>query len=423
LDDASGVSATDPVIVADFQAFDASWIEGPIETPYLEIGDGFVDTYWGGDVRATDVTVRSGAVVKPTGDGILSMVVPGTLIVETDASLDVNYAGHTGGVSGNPAGGAPAGVTGSTSDSGGSHGGIGKPRAAAGVPGEVYDSVYHPNLPGGGGALDDDNSGNGGNGAGVVEIVAGDVVLDGTIWAWGGDQSDTGSSGGAGGAVRIEAATLTGAGWIRAHGGFNRYCSSSRAAGAGGGGRIALLVDAITGFVPIDQTFVLGGALYDCSWNKQGFGGVGTLYVRTSSSTHGDLYLDSGLSNGLPRKYAETTNLPVVGSGTVGTASVDGDDPADLWIEPQDAQQTFALGVVGTWLRIGGNDYRVLEQSADRRQVLLEGASGIVSTGDSFAGVYKFDTVTLRRGAVLEILDVTEVGTYDVDSDSQLITP
>jgi hypothetical protein len=98
-------------------------------------------------------------------------------------------------------------------------------------------------------------------------------------------------------------------------------------------------------------------------------------------------------------------------------------EPANLWIEPQDPAALFDLGVTGMWVRVEGSDYRVLDQSADRRRLLLEGAAGLIGIGDAYQGVYKLDTVTVRGGAVLEFLDTADVGTFDVDADSQVITP
>ena len=77
----------------------------------------------------------------------------------------------------------------------------------------------------------------------------------------------------------------------------------------------------------------------------------------------------------------------------------------------------------GMTVRIDGGDYVVVEQSADRRRLLLAGAGGIVDVGDGYQGIYKFDTVTVRNGAVLEFLDPAEVGTWDVDANSQVIQP
>jgi len=411
------------VVATDIQAVDAGWLTGTIETPYLEIQGGSVSTRLASDLEVTDATLRSGAIVVPDSpDGILRLRAPGTLTIEDGALIEARNDGYPGGTSTDPEGGAPTSVAGSTSDAGGSHGGSGLGRSGGAVAGEVYDSIYRPSLPGAGGALDDDGSGNGAAGGGVVEIIAGTVQFDGDITARGDDMSDSGFAAGAGGTVVIEADSLAGSGEIRVHGGYNRYCSSSRAAGAGGGGRVAILVGQLVDFVPSNQIYTLGGALYSCGWSKQGFAGVGTLYVKTAADLYGHLVADSGLSSGLPRSPASTTPLPAIGSGVVGVADPDAVDPGALWVEPIDPANQFALGVVGAWLRIDGTDYRILEQQ-DRRRVLLEDAAGLVSIGDSYQGVYKFDSVTAHNGAVLQSADPAEVGTTDVDGYSQVDFP
>jgi hypothetical protein len=105
----------------------------------------------------------------------------------------------------------------------------------------------------------------------------------------------------------------------------------------------------------------------------------------------------------------------------VGAVTVDATDPADLWIEPQDSETLFDLGLEGVWVRIGSVDYRVLAQTPDRRQLLLAGAAGAVAVDDAYEGVYKFDTVTVTDGAVLEIRDRSEIGTLFVDPGSTYI--
>ena len=73
------------------------------------------------------------------------------------------------------------------------------------------------------------------------------------------------------------------------------------------------------------------------------------------------------------------------------------------------------------WVRINSTDYRVIDQSADRRKLLLDGAAGAVSTGNGYRGVYKFDEVIVRGGSKLEFRDTNAVGTFTVDGTSSVI--
>jgi len=115
------------------------------------------------------------------------------------------------------------------------------------------------------------------------------------------------------------------------------------------------------------------------------------------------------------------TPLPAVGTGTVGATALDADDPAALWITPQDPAATFGLGVVGAYARVGAADFRIVAQTPERRQLLLEGAAGVVAVGDPYQGVYKLDAVTVHGGATLVFDDEPEVGTFDVDPESAVI--
>lgn len=184
---------------------------------------------------------------------------------------------------------------------------------------------------------------------------------------------------------------------------------------------MAIRSDDLSGFAVETQVLAGGGPFHSCSWGVHRCSASGTVYATDTLATYGDLFVTH------PAECAgtaiRTTVLPTPGTGIVGALATDTADPADLWIEPQDPGAFFDLGVTGMWFRIDGSDYRVLDQSADRRSVLLEGAAGLVSIGDAYAGVYKFDTVTVRGGAILEFLDAAEATTFDVDTDSQVITP
>ena len=124
------------------------------------------------------------------------------------------------------------------------------------------------------------------------------------------------------------------------------------------------------------------------------------------------------------------TVLTSIGTGTVGTAVPDADDPTALWITALELipgePVFFDLGVTGMWVRIGGpagTDYRVLDQTPDRIQLLLEGAAVSVFAGDGYSGVYKFDKLIARDGVTVEFLDTAEIGILDVDGTSQVILP
>jgi hypothetical protein len=180
-------------------------------------------------------------------------------------------------------------------------------------------------------------------------------------------------------------------------------------------------VASLSGFDPATQVSAFGNARYNGLWTLLACAAPGTIYHRSASSSHGDLYVAHW--SDCTGKPSRNTVLPAVGSGVVGAADPDAETPADLWIEPQDPNTLFDLGVVGMTVRIDGADYLVVDQSSDRRRLLLQGAAGAVDLGDAYQGIYEFDTVIVRNGAVLEFLDPAEVGTFDVDGNSQVIQP
>jgi hypothetical protein len=321
-------------------------------------------------------------------------------------------------------------VTPSGPDAGGSHGGPGFATVDGSAAGEVFGSVYQPALGGGGGSMIEASSTAAGAGGGALTIVAGQLVVDGLIAADGEYRSvKQQMAAGAGGSLVVEAAVVSGSGNLSARGGQyqDRNTNSATPGGSGGGGRVALIVGTFSGFDPATQVNAGGGTR-----RKQndywvfGYGGAGTVYLLQPWMTHGELWVvqqPESHGNAFSSVPRPPTPLPSVGTGVVGVAEADPDDPATLWIEPQDPQALFDLGVVGMWVRIGGADYRVLEQSDDRRRLLLEGAGGLVTVGEAYEGIYKFDAVRVEGYTTLEFRDTAEVGAWLIEDGSTVVTP
>ena len=373
---------------------------------------------------AGSMTVKAGSsAVKPVQGGALNLTVSGQLTVESGAVLDVSTLGYAGSASATVAGGAPALVAGSVADSGGSHGGPGQVFGSPGPAGEVFDSVYQSQLGGGGGSLHSTGSPrHGGSGGGAVLINAGQIVLNGEIWAKGDQQPNTvnGESSGAGGSVQITAGTLSGAGHIDVTGADRQSFSgsSTRNGGSGGGGRVVLYVDTLSSFDPTMQVKAWGGTIWS-NTAPRSYAAPGTIFVKLTSQTAGNLYVDQG---GIAAGTAiPNTVLPTIGTGTVGTATADTLTPTALWITPSDAAAKFSLGVIGMWVKINNVEYRVVDQSSDRRQLLLAGAVGAVNVGDAYRGVYHFNQVLIRGGATLQFLDDRVVDSITLDPTSHVI--
>ncbi len=161
-----------------------------------------------------------------------------TISVDSTSSIDSSSRGYLGGRQpGNPiTNGRTLGNTttgGSTSNAGGSYGGLGGlGSTSSGTPNLTYGDQTNPNELGSGGSADL-NSYPGGNGGGLIRIVANLMQLDGSVKSNGGPSS---RGGGSGGGIRLDVGELSGMGTITASGGS----SSNLSYGGGGGGRIAI---------------------------------------------------------------------------------------------------------------------------------------------------------------------------------------
>ena len=296
----AGVEAADPVVGPDMV------LQGNAEVT--------------GEVRATNVTVKTGAVVRPASGRELTFVVSGTMTVEAGATVSVSGKGFAANTS------AP-GVAASQRDAGGSHGGIGVTDSHAGPAGPVFDSVYVPHLSGGGGSYT-----NGGAGGGVLTIDAGTLVLEGALLAKGIDGCANGA--GAGGSVLVRADVVQGAGSIDASGGgLATGCNSNT--GAGGGGRVAIYANDFDGFDPAAQVRAYGG----WTWSVAKFAAPGTILSKLASQEHGTLLIDAGQHNNVDRS-GPATELPELGEGTVSAFAAAG---ADAWV-------SVAVGFGSEWL-------------------------------------------------------------------------
>jgi hypothetical protein len=191
------------------------------------------DTY----VAASNVTLSTGTVTHALNTDTAVPWTPDNrvyfrcyaLTMATSCTINVKSRGYGPGTSpgstGYGPGRGPAG-------SGGGHGGVG------GGGGPTYGVSNAPVDPGSGGSVGSGGGGSSGAGGGAVRIDAvGDVVIDGTLNASGGDGTYTWGSGGSGGSVFISAGRFMGTGTILAAGGVGF-------GGGGGGGRIAVSCDA-----------------------------------------------------------------------------------------------------------------------------------------------------------------------------------
>ncbi|MCG8462274.1 MAG: Ig-like domain-containing protein, partial [Holophagales bacterium] len=264
--------------------------------------------------------------------------------------------------------------------------------------------MYRPSLAGGGGAIVDGSGFYPGAGGGVLEIVAGQLVLDGELLARGG--LGDGGGAGAGGTVHVQAQSLRGAGSIDASGGATDFNFGSGKAGNGGGGRVSLWIDDSSLFdvdsqVLARQGIDLAGGLQN---EAAPYAAPGTIFVRDAAATYGRLIVDPGTGESGADLGSEPTRLPLLGSGAVASTEVAG---ADLWVA---GAAPFRARWHGAWMVLEDASsvelgvYRVEEIDPTGR-VRLAGASAVAASAEAYSGEYRFDSIDLRHSARLESPD------------------
>lgn len=348
---------SDPVRVADTER-----IEGAVE---LEA------------VSAKNLRVVAGGSITHVRGRALVIDVTGELRIDSGAKIDVSGRGYA-------LGATYPGETVPTNDSGGSHIGFGG-EWNGGARGSTFGSIYQPAEKGG--------SGPGGSvGGGVVRMTAMALIVDGSIAANGTTEN---VSGGGGGSIWIRTQSMSGTGIVETNGG-----TSKNGYGSGGGGAIAIesTVPGIGG----------GPVLRSRSGTAGSLGAAGSAYTFEPGSTYGSVTIDN---TGIPS--AQATALPSLGRGRVvnvtGGVTVITDRSsiqpyfAGHWVD------VFAPGGSrkGTWriAAIEGGSFK------------LAGTPEVVA-GDTWRGVYLFDTVKLRNAKVVLLDDLR--ASRDLDASSSL---
>lgn len=231
-------------------------------------------TNWDTSLNASDIVVQAGAVLTTpavdvdTATSNRVYVICENFTLESGGEINVDAKGYGGGWNSDGQGpgiGFAAGHGGRGGDDFPSHRG-----------GPVYGDASAPIGPGSGGKSIDARTGNmAGNGGGSVRINAtGNVRIDGVITADGGAGAGY-SAAGSGGAIWINCLTFEGNGVLRAEGNEG----PSRPWGGSGGGRIAVIYDAVAqAELPVpDALFSVRGGLTPAGGRTRD-GDIGTLY-------------------------------------------------------------------------------------------------------------------------------------------------
>ncbi|MBS0195366.1 MAG: hypothetical protein JSR77_01275 [Planctomycetes bacterium] len=296
-----------------------------------------------------NLIVRGNAVLGPTHeDPTLSLRFDGDATIEANSAIGADLRGF-------PSASGPQPGSNSTRDAAGAgHGGAGVNSDVGSLGGGTYDDIVTPTQMGSGGGNPGGGAFGGGRGGGAINLsVGGTLTVTGEITADGESgypaQGGWRSGGGAGGSLLISCGTLAGTGTVSARGGSYSCCG----AGAGGGGRVAIIY----------ATNSFGGA-FDLAGGTSGVrGGAGTLFLKPTSG-RGTLIIDNGGVAGetteLSGENVLDANLIVRGGGILGPTYADPtlhlNFAGNVTVEPTGSISANGRGYpTGEGLGAGGN--------------------------------------------------------------------
>ena len=357
---------------------------------------------------AGELRLESGSILSHSVNVTSGLTINARRVsIDATSKIDVSEKGYLGGKRGTTtcSGYTLNGLSGPTKYGGGTYGGMG----AAGESGTGLNPVYgdpkepvHLGTGGGCGGWDSP----GGNGGGRVIInAAEEVKVLGSILAVGGTGDDHSAGDGSGGSIKISTSLIRGSGIISARGGDKLN--------SGGGGRIAVYYDYLgaagENFSDL-RNIVAGGGINASSSRKAS---SGTVYLKASGQTYGDLYIDGEAAAGATAvQYTPLTHL---GFGTIPDPSVSLPQPVSA--------DTFAVnGKVAllpdalAGLEVNPNviqtrTFKIVSNTANSITVDTGGIdlTGLARSGDTYALVYRYDNVFFRRGGYLVLGDLLVV--------------
>ena len=329
----------------------------------------------GGITAADGLTLESATTLNAASLIALKINAANSLTIDATSSINADGKGYSVVASGTGQTWPGTTAGGSFNNTGGSHGGLGAQDNSANNVAQVYGSLFDPNEPGGAGGDSSSTSGTaGGAGGGVIRIVTKAFSLAGKIQANG----TLNHTGGAGGSIRIDAETIGGSGDIHADGG------NGSSTAAGGGGRVALYFNSNS--IPAAKITALGGT----SNSTQRTGGAGTVFLKPSGQTFGDLIVDNG-------GRATVTKTPLVSvniNNTTAFTAASVTNGVASFLGPNH--------LAGEYL-IFGNDtskaWPIVANTATAITVTPD-ANFTPANGTSFRGLFQFNSLTVKNANV-----------------------
>ncbi|WP_257457450.1 IPT/TIG domain-containing protein [Archangium lipolyticum] len=332
-------------------------------------------------IELADGTFRGGILTHEEENAVgLSIEGARTLTIDARSSIDVSGKGYTKTL--------PALESDWTSGAGGSYGGLGGGFTSPANP--TYGHYASPNELGSGGYLAGNTRSRGGGLVRIRMAPGGAITLNGAIKS---DGTTYDYGGGSGGGIYVETETLGGTGSISARGGLATHANY----GSGGGGRIALVGFASNGLTgSFAETGLYANVLAYGGTHATKPGGAGTVFLKSSTQTNGDLLVDN---NGT----VAPTPLPGVPDMSVEFVQADRFIDSrlhlvtDLYkgylVNPDVAQNATPTLSDDTFFRIASNT---------ATDVIVEGdLRSVAHVGDRARAVYVFDNLEVRGGAQL----------------------
>ncbi len=308
-------------------------------------------TNWITALRATNVTIRSGATLTlPAAFTNTQMsnrvwVVCSNFLLE--GTIQTAGRGYAGGVGMNLPGNGPGGgpMVGSRGGGGGhgGRGGVGDGPAG----GVANDVTNEPSYPGSGAGTGNGSASSGAGGGAVRIEAAGSVTINGAINANGTDGTVGQSGGGSGGAIYIGCASFAGTnGSLTAAGGS---CAiASPISGGGGGGRIAVVCSSVV--QPLSVAFLApaGSGMYSRT----------NTYWVNRGAVHGTVYLSntnlvSATPAGLSGYIILPTSPTVELSDLTQTNGVLGIPEGDTWT----VAGNLTISGTGVQVQVSGSSF------------------------------------------------------------------
>ncbi len=269
------------------------------------------------------------------------------------------------------------------------HGGM---NGVSGSTNGIYGSIQNPSHSGSGGSY--------GAGGGIIriDIGSGAATIDGTIDAGGGGfpGSYNWENYGAGGSVYLNVGSISGSGNVAASG----MDSNQNSNNSPGGGRIAIYYQSTAGGFAYPSTILNRLKSYAGTPTANGVrGGGGTIYLKGSSQTYGDLIIDNDAASPSGRssyiKLASRTSQSLTSTTLTDTGQFLENGQltkhlVGMYLNPNTAQNA-------TYTMNDDTLCKIIGQTADTLEVTGCNLTSLATSGDTYRVVLVLDHLSINN--------------------------